>query len=78
MNMVKRLSTAITWENVRIADAIAFASACGVNLLKPRPKRFYLKRVLDGPTPIKTLAGKATQEEYVTKLLKHYAEKATD
>jgi len=67
---VKRISRLTTWESVKIGDAIKFAEACGVDLLRKRHKRHYLRRVLNGRDPVATLAGKKEQEKYVETLIR--------
>jgi len=46
-----------TWRPVKIGDAMRFAKACGVDLLRPRKSRFYLMRIwLRGPRGIRHLS----------------------
>jgi len=41
---VERISRRLTWASVRIADAAAFAKACGVDLICQSEAREYLAR----------------------------------
>lgn len=74
----KKISLMTTWESVTIGDAIRFAEACGVDLLRKRHKRHYLRRVLNGPDPVATLAGKKSQEKYVQSLIERIANETTN
>lgn len=53
-----------TWANVKVEDALRFATGCGLDLLRPRKKLFYLRRAWsrDG---LKTI-GRGLTQGYVT------------
>lgn len=55
---VKWISRQPTWSKVKIEDAVRFADACGLDLLRPRRKLFYLRRaVKPGDVGLRCLAG---------------------
>lgn len=68
LHVVKRIARQSSWSNVKIQHAQLFSQACGVDLLRPRMKLFYLKRLLRtrGTEGLQTLARGLT-EAYVKK-----------
>jgi hypothetical protein len=58
LGLVKRIANQSTWAGIKLDHAQRFAMACGVDLLRPRNKLFYLRRVLwhKGEHGIETLA----------------------
>ena len=52
-----------TWEDIKIGDALKFATGCDLDLLRPRKKLFYLRRAWshDG---LKTI-GRGLKRNYV-------------
>jgi hypothetical protein len=57
-----------TWEHVSVGDALRFADGCGLDLLRPRKKLFYLRRAWsrDG---LKTI-GRGLTQGYVTQQIR--------
>lgn len=59
-----------SWDKVPIGDAMRFAKACGVDLLRPRKSRFYLMRIwMRGPKGIRHLS-KGIGLQYVIRQLR--------
>lgn len=56
-----------TWAGIRLEDAQKFALACGVDLLRPRLKLFYLRRAWSGT--LSTLA-RGLSLEYVSRQIR--------
>ena len=74
--MTREISRLPSWETVTVGDAVRFSEACGVDLLRPRPRLFYLKRVLKSGG-LKTLARGTTMEYIINQIqIRHRYEKA--
>lgn len=68
-----------TWANVSFGEAMKFAAACGLDLLRPRRKLFYLRRACSsGEAGLKTLAGSMPVSYVVRqiKIIQQYEAKA--
>lgn len=56
---LQRLSVRRSWRDVPLWMIDAYTSACGVDLLRPRAKLAYLRKVLNDPKGYKKLASKS-------------------
>ena len=52
---ISRIASKVSWDSVRWKDIRAFTNACGIDLLRQRDERNYLKRTIHYKRPMRHL-----------------------